>query len=258
MNNVKPIKSFVLRSGRLTQRQKNALDASHYLLNHLSGKINWEKIFGCDIKKSSASPIILEIGFGMGKTLLESAKSHPDICFVGIEVYRSGVGALLAELHQQDIQNVRVFCADAVQVLNDCIADNSLQAIHIFFPDPWPKNRHHKRRLITAEFIKLIAPKLKVGGYLHLATDWEDYAKVMMKILSAAEDFANVAQEDKCISDGNGDGATSSDINISRLPTKDVCLARPLTKYEERGQRLGHQIWDLIFVKKSIIGVKIS
>jgi tRNA (guanine-N7-)-methyltransferase len=221
---IKPIKSFVLRSGRLTLRQKNALATNweHYVLNHETEKFNWQQAI------NTAAPITLEIGFGMGKSLLLMAATHPQHQFIGIEVYKPGVGTLLAGLQEQQLENVRVFCADAIQILSTCIPDVTLDTVNIFFPDPWPKTRHRKRRLIQTEFINLIAQKLKTNGHLHLATDWQDYATHMMRVLSTTPHFRNIA----------GDGQFTTDR-----------AERPLTKYEERGQRLGHPVWDLIFVK---------
>lgn len=218
-----PIKSFVIRSSRLTKRQKNALDTQgHYQLNHKNLMESWEEIFG------RAAPTIVDIGFGMGTSLITLAKSHPDLHFVGIEVYQPGIGNVLAEIDEQGIKNIRIFCADAVEVVKH-LKDASLDGVHIFFPDPWHKRRHHKRRLIQTEFIQLIAAKLKSGGKLHLATDWEDYALHMLKILSNIKELLNTAPDGK-FSTHSG--------------------ARPLTKYEARGQLLGHSVWDLVFVMK--------
>lgn len=215
------IKSFALREGRLTPRQKDALtnESAHYMLP-TETRVDWEKIFPHN------KPLTLEIGFGMGHALLENARSYPNAHFVGIEVYRPAIGAVLAELKAQKIDNVRIFYGDAVEILNRCIPDNSFDAVHIFFPDPWPKRRHHKRRLIQTHFVQLLIQKLKHAGKLHLATDWEEYAIHMEQVLSPLETLKNTAKE----------GLFSNDREN-----------RPLTKYEQRGQRLGHPVWDLIY-----------
>lgn len=210
------IKSFTLRQGRLTNRQENAIHAegAHYLLA-TDTMADWRQSFGRD------APLTLEIGFGMGHALLKNATAYPEQNFIGIEVYRPAVGALLAELKTSAIHNVRVFYKDAVDVLTHCIPNQSLDAVHIFFPDPWPKRRHHKRRLIQTPFMTLIVQKLKIGGKLHLATDWEDYATHMHHVLSCEPQLV-----------------LATDHAISHH--------RPLTKYEQRGQRLGHAVWDFV------------
>lgn len=216
------IKSFAVRAGRISLRQQQALQSSfNYLLpNDIS--INGQTIFGRD------APLILEIGFGMGHALIQNALTAPDNNYIGIEVFRRGIGALLAELATQNITNVRIFQGDAVEILTKVIPDECLDGVQIFFPDPWPKRRHHKRRLIQLPFIQLLLKKLKTGGYLHLATDWEDYAMQMLQVLSSVEELTNTA--------GAGN------FSIERM-------GRPLTKYEQRGQRLGHGVWDLVFTK---------
>jgi tRNA (guanine-N7-)-methyltransferase len=162
----------------------------------------------------------------MGEALATLARAHPENDYLGIEVYRPGIGSLLAKLAAEGLGNVRLFCADAVEVLEQTIPEASLDAVYLFFPDPWPKTRHHKRRLIQPPFVELIGRKLKVGGRLYLATDWEDYAQQMMRVLSAAPRFTNLT--------GPGQYAPR--------PSE-----RPLTKFERRGQALGHRVWDLGF-----------
>ena len=212
------IKSFVLRTGRVSNRQQQALD--HWLTDYVlpePGEI-W----------SLKTPTIVEIGFGMGGSLFTMATARPDLNFVGIEVHRAGIGSLVADLHDHNITNVRIAPYDAVDVFKTSLADHSLAGIQLFFPDPWPKKKHHKRRLVQAEFIKLLSQKLEVGGFLHCATDWEDYASQMQMVLSTEPSLRNQ----------QADGGFS--------PRPDT---RPLTKFEQRGQRLGHGVWDLIYIK---------
>lgn len=187
------------------------------------GLLDLEAVFG------RKGPTILEIGYGMGLSLVEMAKNTLDAHFIGIEVHRPGVGSFLNEANNSGLTNVRSYCHDAVEVLNQCIPDNSLSRVQIYFPDPWHKKRHHKRRLIQPEFIKLLSSKLVSGGVIHLATDWENYAEQMMNVMSADKGFKN--QKGKYI--------------FSERPTY-----RPLTKFEKRGQRLGHNVLDLLFEKQ--------
>lgn len=219
------IRSFVRRETRLTTGQKQALMA--YLPAYgcflAQGQINPLKIFG----RSAA--VTVEIGFGMGDSLLAMAASHPEQDYIGIEVYRPGVGSLLSKIAAHQLKNIRIFAEDAVLVLRQCIANESLSAIYIFFPDPWPKQRHHKRRLIQPGFIDLLKTKLCEGGVLHLATDWEAYAQHMLMTLTQAPSWENQAGFEQF------------------HPRPDY---RPLTKFEQRGQRLGHQAKDLLFRKK--------
>ena len=221
---LRKVTSYVLRERRMTLRQKYALETfwKQFGLEMQSGPIDFVTVFARE------APRILEIGFGMGLSLLETAAAHPENDYIGIEVHRPGVGSLLAGIEEAKLTNIRIFCADAVSVLQQCISDNSLDIIQIFFPDPWPKTRHHKRRLIQRSFVELLSNKLKPFGRLHLATDWEDYANHMMKVCSNVDSFNNLA------------GA----FQFSERPAY-----RPLTKFEARGQRLGHSVWDLIFVK---------
>jgi len=174
------IKSFVRREGRMTPAQKQALDNlwSQYGLELTSNKIDFSSLF------NNQFPTILEIGFGMGGSLLTLAQEHPKNNYIGIEVHRPGVGALLANIAVHNLTNIRIYCADAIEVLNQCIPDNSLAEIIILFPDPWPKKRHHKRRLIQPKFIELIHTKLQPNGLLHIATDWENYAEHIEQIIN--------------------------------------------------------------------------
>ena len=171
---------------------------------------------------------MLEIGFGMGQSLVAMAAAAPEKNFIGVEVHLPGVGRLLHSMEDEGVDNIRVYCHDAVEILNDCIDDASLDTVQIFFPDPWHKKRHHKRRLIQPDFVDLLCRKLKPGGVLHLATDWENYAEQMMEVLSANTQLRNQA--------GEGEFAPRPD-------------HRPLTKFERRGERLGHGVWDLLFKK---------
>ena len=218
------IKSFVLRTGRVSHRQQQALD--QWLADYVSPAPDalWDlrAMFGREAET------ILEIGFGMGSSLLTMAKQQPELNFLGIEVHLAGIGSLVADLHDEAIHNVRVAPFDAVAVLNQSIADNSLAGVQIFFPDPWPKKRHHKRRLIQPAFIDQLVQKIKPGGFIHCATDWEAYAQHMLEVLSAAPALKNQ------VTDGG----------FSTRPD-----TRPVTKFEQRGQRLGHGVWDLIYHK---------
>lgn len=218
------IRSFVRREGRLTSGQARALDRywQTYGVELTQEPIDLAGLFG------RTAPCIIEIGFGMGEALTSLATVKPEYNFIGIEVYRPGVGALLKRAAELKLTNLRVFCADAVEVLQQAIPDASLHGVHIFFPDPWPKKRHHKRRLIQPEFVSLLTNKLAVNGYLHLATDWEPYAQQMLCVLSAEPRLQNKAGAQQFI------------------PRPDY---RPLTKFEQRGKRLGHSVWDLEFVK---------
>ncbi len=209
------IRSFVRREGRMTTGQKLAWEKfwPQYSLELTDSLINFADVFG------NKASVTLEIGFGMGQTLLELAEQNPEINYVGVEVYRPGVGAVLAQLAAKDLTNVRIFCADVIEVLN-CIPDNSLNSILILFPDPWPKKRHHKRRLIQANFIDLIQQKLTYHGLLHIATDWENYAEHIEEIMAPTKGWKKIKP-----------------------------CSRPITKFEQRGKKLGHDIWDFCFEK---------
>jgi tRNA (guanine-N7-)-methyltransferase len=213
--NQRTIRSYVLRQGRIRPSQETSLEQywSRYGIEIEEQYMDFNIIF------QRQAPITLEIGFGMGYSLLVQAKQCPEKDFIGIEVHRPGIGSLLTQLHQQHLTNVRVISADAVDVLHRCIPDRSLDKIQIFFPDPWPKKRHHKRRLIQPEFVALLTKKLKPQGLLHLATDWEDYAQHMMTVLIASNCFTRI----------------------------DLIDQRPMTKFENRGKKLGHQVWDLLY-----------
>ncbi len=219
------IRSFVMRPGRMTVGQRRALEAGlpRFGLEREAGPLAPDIAFG------RSAPLVLEIGFGMGQSLVEMAAADPDTNFLGIEVHRPGVGRLLHSVMEQELENVRVYCDDAVLVLEECIAPASLDGVQIFFPDPWHKKRHHKRRLIQPPFVRLLRERLKPGGFLHLATDWENYAEHMLEVLSAEPSLENRAGADE----------------YSPRPEQ-----RPLTKFEQRGQRLGHGVWDLLFERR--------
>lgn len=221
MKTMRRIQSFVRREGRLTTGQASALDlfGPRYVLSCVPQTVfDFTEIYG------NAQPLILEIGFGMGHSLLAQAKTHPENNYLGFEVHRPGVGALLSGMARENLSNIRIVAEDIVLAL-DALPDNSLQGVQIFFPDPWPKKRHHKRRLIQTDFVQSLANKIQVGGFLHCATDWQDYAAHMILTINAAACFTEAQF-------------------IARPDT------RPLTKFEQRGMRLGHGVWDILVVKK--------
>lgn len=218
------IRSFVKREGRMTESQKEALQRywPQYGLTTQMGRLDFLQAFG------RCSEVVLEIGFGMGDSLLEMAQNHQVVDYIGVEVHRPGVGALLIQMAKTETSNIRIFQEDVNDVLAKSIADASLSGLQIYFPDPWHKKRHHKRRLIQPGFVELLWQKLKFGGQVHLATDWENYAEQMMEVLSNHDGFNNVV--------GRGNYVQDQQL-------------RPTTKFEKRGQRLGHGVWDLVFVK---------
>lgn len=218
----RPIRSYVLRTGRTTPAQQRAFDEgwARWGLEYEAGVPDLDAVFGGPGRR------VLEIGFGMGQSLVAMAEAAPGAGFIGIEVHTPGVGKLLHTMAERQVYNIRVYRHDAVEVLRDCIPDASLDTIQIFFPDPWHKKRHHKRRLIQPPFVHCLASRLKPGGILHLATDWEDYALQMMAVLSAEPGLVNACPP--------GEFAPRPD-------------HRPLTKFELRGERLGHGVWDLVF-----------
>ena len=224
--NHRPIRSYVLRSGRMTTGQEQAFEQlwSIYGLNiEVGTQLKPEALF------ANQCPIYLEIGFGDGEALLETARNNPGNGYIGIEVHRPGVGHLLLKLEQEGVQNVRIISHDAMEILRHHLPPECLNGIMLFFPDPWHKKKHHKRRIVQPEFAQLCAHLIKPDGILHMATDWEHYAEQMMTVLSADESFENIA----------GAGC------FSPRPA-----ARPLTKFERRGHRLGHGVWDLLFRRK--------
>ncbi len=222
---IRTVRSFVKREGRLTKGQAKALETlwDTMGLNHSDGMLDLSEQFDND------NPITLEIGFGMGKSLVEMAKNAPNINFIGIEVHRPGVGACLALAETEGVKNLKVFEHDAIEILADCIPAGSVNTVQLFFPDPWHKAKHHKRRIVKPEFIESIRGILKVGGVFHMATDWENYAECMLEDMQGAPGFTNLSE------------------NNDYVPRPDN---RPLTKFENRGQKLGHGVWDLQFVKQ--------
>jgi tRNA (guanine-N7-)-methyltransferase len=219
------IRSFVMRAGRMTAGQEQGWlqGFPQFGLTVAQGALDWDRTFGSPGRR------VLEIGFGMGDSLLQMAQAEPGAQFVGIEVHRPGVGRLLSQALGSGIQNLRVYAEDAVDVLSQCMAPASLNAVHIFFPDPWHKKRHHKRRLIQSKFVGDLAHLIREGGYLHLATDWAPYAEHMFDVLDAEPRFTNA-------------GGTSR----TAVARPDY---RPVTKFELRGERLGHAVQDLIYLR---------
>ena len=223
---IRTVRSFVKREGRLTKGQAVALE-QHWEqmgLEHKNGLINAKQVFGND------NAIVLEIGFGMGKSLVEMASNAPEFNYIGVEVHRPGVGACIASAQEAEVTNLRVYEHDAIEVLADCIPDGSLTTVQLFFPDPWHKKKHHKRRIVKPEFVEAIRQKLKIGGVFHMATDWENYAECMLEDMQSAPGYKNLS--------GTND----------YVPRPD---SRPLTKFENRGHRLGHGVWDIQFERIS-------
>ncbi len=222
---MRQIRSFVLREGRMTKGQQRAMDElfPQMGIEFTPQPLSFSEVFGND------QPVILEIGFGMGKSLAEQARNYPERNYLGIEVHRPGVGACLLLAEEFELRNLRVMNHDAVEIIQQMIGDESLSGVQIFFPDPWHKKRHHKRRIVQPHFVEQLKQKLKPGGFLHLATDWENYAEHMLEVMQQAEGWQNLSQ--------TGD----------YIPRPDD---RPLTKFENRGQKLGHGVWDLMFEKQ--------
>ncbi|PKM23211.1 MAG: tRNA (guanosine(46)-N7)-methyltransferase TrmB [Gammaproteobacteria bacterium HGW-Gammaproteobacteria-14] len=218
------VRSFVLREGRLTAGQQKALDSlwPRFGLERGAGLLDPQVVFGRD------APRVLEIGYGMGHSLVQMAGAEPDKDFIGIEVHRPGVGALLMATDEMGISNLRSYCDDAVDILELCIPDASLTRVQLYFPDPWHKKKHHKRRIVQSAWVQLVQRKLAPGGVLHMATDWENYALHMHEVMQTEKGWENLA----------GDKAF-----IERPEW------RPETKFERRGARLGHGVWDLLYKK---------
>lgn len=217
------IKSFVIRAGRLTKGQEGALERQWPVmgLELAQGAINPVEVFGRD------GHVVLEIGYGMGQSLVQMAAAAPEKDFIGVEVHLPGVGSLLYLAEEAGISNLRSYKEDAIEVLK-LLPDNSIDTVQLFFPDPWHKKKHHKRRIVQAEFAQTIRRILKPGGVFHMATDWEPYMEHMLEVMDVAEGYENVAGKGNCV------------------PRPEH---RPLTKFENRGERLGHGVWDLMFRK---------
>ena len=222
---LRTIKSYVMRAGRMTEGQQRGHENGwpRFGLELGSGLLDLDQLFG------RSAPRTLEIGFGMGHSLLEMAAAAPEQDFIGVEVHRPGVGALLNGLLTQNLTNVRVYACDAIEVLNQAIPDASLDRLMLFFPDPWHKAKHNKRRIVQLEFAELVRRKLKVGGVFHMATDWQPYAEYMLEVMSAAPGYQNLAADGQYV------------------PRPEE---RPVTKFERRGERLGHGVWDLKFIRQ--------
>lgn len=216
------IRSFVLRQGRISSAQRRACEnlLPKYGIPFNENLLDLDQVFG------RQAPKILEIGFGMGESTAAMAQSHPENDYLGIEVHTPGVGSLLNQIEQLELMNLRIIQHDAVAVLQHMLPAACLNGIHIFFPDPWPKARHHKRRLIQPALIARLCEHLKPGGYIHVATDWEDYAVQILQVLQNEPRLSNTAAD--------------------YAPRPEY---RPLTKFEQRGLRLGHAVWDIIFVR---------
>lgn len=221
------IRSFAMRRGHVTQGQRRAFEEGlpRWGVPYRAASLDFNALFG------RSAPTVLEIGFGMGETTAAIAAARPDVNFLGVDVFTAGVGALLKRIADQNLSSVRIVHHDAVEVVRDMIEPESLAGVHVYFPDPWPKKRHHKRRLIAQPFVGQLVSCLARGGYLHCATDWEDYARQMMEVLSAEPGLRNAH-------DGY---APSSD---------NPLVERPTTKFHARGERLGHGAWDLVFLRR--------
>lgn len=219
---MREIKSFVKRSSRITKAQKKALQNywHEYGIDIETNNLDFRKIF------NNNHPVVLDIGFGNGESIIKMAKSNLNFNYIGIEVYEAGIGKLINDAKKNLLTNIKIIKNDAVEVLKNNISDFSLSAVNIFFPDPWHKKRHHKRRLINEEFLKLLTRKLMPNAYLHIATDWQEYADEIIFLLSKDKNFKNI-------------------------PDKEFAIKnlRPQTKFELRGMRLGHSVWDIIFSK---------
>ena len=219
---LRSIRSFVMRAGRTTMGQEKALQDLWpvFGLELKNGLIDYQHIFG------RQADTVLEIGFGMGESLISMAKVAPELNFIGIEVHRPGVGRLLSRIAEEGLTNIRIYCDDAIEVLDKCIADGSLDTLQLFFPDPWHKKKHHKRRIVQPEFAQTIKRKLQISGCFHMATDWQNYAEHMMSIMEIAPGFVNKA-------------------GVKQFSAQPE--TRPVTKFQRRGEKLGHGVWDLIY-----------
>ena len=218
-----PIRSYVLRQGRFSRGQQRAYAEllPRFGIPYAAGEIDFASIFG------RQAPVVAEVGFGMGETTAAIAAANPQNDYLAIEVHTPGVGSLLRRIEERDLRNIRIVQHDATEVFRDMVPAGSLAGVHIFFPDPWPKKRHHKRRLLQPAFAQLAAERLRPGGYLHVATDWREYAEQVLKVLASVGELRNSAER------------------FAPRPE-----ARPETKFERRGRRLGHEVWDLFFLRR--------
>jgi len=205
-----------------------------------SAYLSMMPIYGFEYKKQTLdlpllfgndAPVSIEIGFGMGASLAEQAKNNPERNYIGIEVHRPGVGSLLVKMKELELSNIRVISHDAVEVIADMIPDSSIELVQLFFPDPWHKKRHHKRRIVKPTFVELLASKIRVGGHFHMATDWQNYAEQMLEVMQASQGWNNCSDSDDYIPQ-----------------PKD----RPITKFQKRGEGLGHGVWDLMFERSEL------
>jgi tRNA (guanine-N7-)-methyltransferase len=228
MHTHRRVRSFVLRAGRITPAQERALEAlwPSYGITLGDAPLNLDEVFG------RRAPRCLEIGFGAGEVIGSLAESHPQIDYLGVEVHRSGVGRLLLRAEQSRLKNLRIICQDVVEVLSR-LEDESFDEVLVFFPDPWHKKRHHKRRLIDAPFVAILAAKLRTGGILRLATDWQDYAEQMLAVCNAEARLQSLSP------------------TSSYTPRPEF---RPPTRFERRGERLGHGVWDLAYARRGLTG----
>lgn len=219
------IRSFVMRATRMTDGQQKSLtdNWAKYGLSLTDGPLDLQATF------DRPAPTVLEIGFGMGDSFVDMAIAAPEKNFIGIEVHLPGIGRMLNRTEKEQVTNIRCYKEDAVEILQQCIADGSLDTVQLFFPDPWHKKKHHKRRIVQPEFAQLLRQKLATGGTFHMATDWQNYAEHMLEVMDAADGFENTA--------GQG----------QYLPERPA--HRPITKFERRGLKLGHGVWDLIYRK---------
>jgi tRNA (guanine-N7-)-methyltransferase len=219
-HNLRHIRSYVLRQGRISTAQQRAIDTllPRFGIPYTGQPLDLAQAFG------RTAPTILEIGFGMGDSTVSIAQAHPENNYLALEVHTPGVGNILKLIQSHELTNIRIMQHDAVEVLRNMIGQEVLDGVHIFFPDPWHKTRHHKRRLIQPQFIAQLVHKIKPGGYIHVATDWQDYAEQIMQVMSAEQLLRNTAQD--------------------YAPRPEY---RPLTKFEQRGILLGHAVWDLLF-----------
>lgn len=233
---MRTVKSYVLRAGRVTHGQAKAVETlgPQFLLPYRPAHINWPEAFGSSQALGSTRPVVLEIGFGMGEATAQIAATLPGTDFLCCEVHQAGVGALLKRIGEAGLGNIRICAHDAVEVIDQMLPLSSLDGIHIFFPDPWHKTKHNKRRLVQAPLVEKLAQRLKSGGYLHCATDWQPYAEQILEVLEGQPLLHNQAR------------SAHPDLQ-GYAPKPDY---RPLTKFENRGLKLGHGVWDVVFLRR--------